>query len=386
MLVEFAALIVPPWRKLRISGVPGRQKLRRASYVLGFILTAIQGSAMTQMLADTSGMQPGLMLISWLGACALIIGLLIAIERVGVGQGFSLFLLAATVLETFGTVDSLFAWELVSQSGEDLVSIVALLAVVGACWWIFRRPPTLGTSNDEAPPTGIDWRRWGIIAPTMGFVSLNWAYEMPTLIAAIKNYYVDVPSHGAGHPSPGWNADFFIVIGVLILGGIFASMLFYRQRYVLGLWSAVAEVFDPSYEPAKLKAHFKSAWIKAVQLSLAFVVVVFVADTVTHGIIGLLGAIIVGWSVAIAIDLQREISFRLQHGALGVVDEVHRLYVLPPELALIERRGIPVLARATCMRSLFHFFGPYIPIELMVPIARVEEAQEALELEHTDTP
>lgn len=34
LLVEFAALIVPPWRELRISGAAGCSKLRRASVAL----------------------------------------------------------------------------------------------------------------------------------------------------------------------------------------------------------------------------------------------------------------------------------------------------------------------------------------------------------------
>src|SRR5437868_3505449 len=43
VLVELAALLVPPWRPLRTGGPDGRAALRRAALVTSLVLAAIQG-------------------------------------------------------------------------------------------------------------------------------------------------------------------------------------------------------------------------------------------------------------------------------------------------------------------------------------------------------
>ena len=48
---------------------------------------------------------------------------------------------------------------------------------------------------------------------------------------------------------------------------------------------------------------------------------------------------------------------------------------MAPVLAALEATGIPAFPRARAYRTLFHFFAPWAPVELLVPDARAEEAE-----------
>jgi hypothetical protein len=238
-------------------------------------------------------------------------------------------------------------------------------------------------SATQGEERGVDWRRWTVMMPTMGFVSLAWTYSIPNFLDLLEQQYGVQAIGKLATPVFGDLTGWFVLqCIILVLGGIAASWLFYRPGNVLDLWEAVAGAFDPDVRRDELREHFEGEWKHAVALSIAFVAAIFLAETFAGGgVLAVLGATLVGWIVALALDLQSEVAFRLRHGRVDVADEVHRLYALPVAVDLIERRGIPTLARARCMRSLLHFFGPHIPIEILVPVERVAEAREALEVE-----
>ena len=56
----------------------------------------------------------------------------------------------------------------------------------------------------------------------------------------------------------------------------------------------------------------------------------------------------------------------------------HRPYAVAAARAALAAEGIPVHARGEELRRLLQFFGPYVPIELMVPRADVERATTIL--------
>jgi hypothetical protein len=74
------------------------------------------------------------------------------------------------------------------------------------------------------------------------------------------------------------------------------------------------------------------------------------------------------WAVlaAIALDLATEWKARARHGDWTVVTVQHRVYAARLLVSALEQRGITVFARGLDTRTCFHFFGPYIPIELFV--------------------
>ena len=85
--------------------------------------------------------------------------------------------------------------------------------------------------------------------------------------------------------------------------------------------------------------------------------------------------------VAVVLDVVAEAAAIRRHGGLVAVWPEHRLYAVDGALAALERGGIPSLARSVHQRVLWHFFAPFIPIQIMVPRERAEEAGTLL-LDH----
>ncbi len=81
----------------------------------------------------------------------------------------------------------------------------------------------------------------------------------------------------------------------------------------------------------------------------------------------------------IARDLWEEWWFRRQTGSVSAVWPIHRVYAAQPALAALAEAGIPGFAQGRHHRALLQFFGPYIPIRIMVARADEERAAAVLE-------
>jgi len=58
--------------------------------------------------------------------------------------------------------------------------------------------------------------------------------------------------------------------------------------------------------------------------------------------------------------------------------ELHRLYAADESMRLLEREGIKAHMRGLRHRSALYFFGPYIPVEVMVAPGDAERAHACL--------
>jgi hypothetical protein len=80
----------------------------------------------------------------------------------------------------------------------------------------------------------------------------------------------------------------------------------------------------------------------------------------------------------VAFDVAAEVRFRQVHpDAVGVTAE-HRLYAVGPALAALTVAGIPGFPRALRHRALLAFWGPYLPVEILVPRSRADDARAVL--------
>ncbi|RZO58527.1 MAG: hypothetical protein EVA89_18820 [Sandaracinaceae bacterium] len=94
------------------------------------------------------------------------------------------------------------------------------------------------------------------------------------------------------------------------------------------------------------------------------------------GAVTALGAAYFG---ALAVDLWLEARWRSGHGEVAAVWPVHRVYEVGPILDALAAEGIDAHARAERYRSLLQFFGPYVPIEILVPTAQRDDAVGVIE-------
>ena len=65
----------------------------------------------------------------------------------------------------------------------------------------------------------------------------------------------------------------------------------------------------------------------------------------------------------------------LRRGASPGARRLYRVYAAEPALQALAAAGIPAFPRALRYRSLFHFFAPWAPVELLVPAERALEAE-----------
>ncbi len=78
---------------------------------------------------------------------------------------------------------------------------------------------------------------------------------------------------------------------------------------------------------------------------------------------------------AVVVDLAGEWRFRRLHSRLIGVWPVHRVYAVQPALKALTDASIPAFPRGLHHRTLLQFFGPYVPVTLLVPAAQATEAE-----------
>ena len=78
---------------------------------------------------------------------------------------------------------------------------------------------------------------------------------------------------------------------------------------------------------------------------------------------------------AVVLDLAKEWRFRRAHPELARAWPVHRVYAIQPALQALQAAGIPAFPRGLHHRTLLQLFGPYVPVTLLVPEEKAEEAE-----------
>jgi len=80
----------------------------------------------------------------------------------------------------------------------------------------------------------------------------------------------------------------------------------------------------------------------------------------------------------VVMDVAGELKFRYAHGAVAGVWPVHRLYTLPGLLNALDAAGIPAFPRGRHYRTLWNFFAPMVPVDILVPVEHANRAEAIL--------
>jgi hypothetical protein len=91
------------------------------------------------------------------------------------------------------------------------------------------------------------------------------------------------------------------------------------------------------------------------------------------------GTLVTVAGLVVFADLADEWKARQRLGAMKAVAAVYRVTEIEPALAVLQQAGIEAHARSARFRSLLRFFGPYVPVEILVPVKQAAEAQAMLE-------
>jgi hypothetical protein len=382
IVVELVALAVPRWRPLRHGGPGGRARLLTASLRLGVGFAALQ--ALTRaVLLERWGLFEGDPRVSRLivtlsvvtGTCVYVVFAQM-LDRFALGGGFSVMALALTLPALVWFVQE---WLPAVNPPGRTVAVAGLLAA-GALTFLLLRKRPLGTPG----------KLRSVRLPACGIVPLS---TPPTAAATLWALAYPLREFGLWPnvlPTRVLEGETRLVFPLALTGALAVALgfLFNRPRRVAAL-EAGEGTGVPA--PAQLK-HAREEVIGATAWSAAYVLGLallgwFVAHTLAlhdllhrrpRGDFIFMVMTSVVMIVAVGLDVVVEAQALRRHGELVPVWPEHRLYAVDSALAVLERAGIPCFARSVHHRALWHFFAPYIPIQILVPPPRAEEASRLL--------
>lgn len=374
LLVELVAWRIRAWAPLRLGGPTARGKLRRAAVILGMILTAGQALVMALGMehfgmAATPGLSSRLLTtVTLLGAACVMILLAQLVDRHGLGNGFSILILVWLGPRTIPACANLWA-AVLSDTIRFRALLPGLLIVVGfvaATLWMFSPCRLLphGSPEDSVP----------MRLPACGSMPL-------TLPAAVLFFFATLAGHLDLWPrlkSVGLalrQGTYTYLLALLVLSvatAAFFSELFNDPGHIANAWRRLSGAAAPTVIPFK-----PVMWESAI-----FVVLIVLGE---QWLIHLWGAanvppaanIVI--ATAVLLDLLREAHAQRVHHNLVSVWEIHRVYAVDPVLRLLAAEGIRCFPRGLHHRTLLQFFGPYVPVHIMVEAKDAEHAQALLQ-------
>jgi hypothetical protein len=351
-VVEIAALIIPRWNGLRTGGRAGRRKLLFATYPLALLFTVVQSWTVG---AELAGFSENAALIPVTIAChlavtALLIGLAVLIDRRGLGGGYAVLLGASALPVAYGLFWS--CWVAVKRELLSALHVAVIVAMLGGVVAVTVYLLRLGRT--KVP--GLVLR-----VPSSGILPLGMAASLLTAFEWLNPYAASY-----------WLT--FLATSVILAIGL--SYLFNRPTLVGDL---VSHVTGEDREVMWGHARGQLGAVTAVTASFIGGIVL------VSGFFGWLvsGALFIDVALtvvvtALILDLLAEWRFRRVVPEAIVAWPLERVYAVGPALLALERAGIPAHARSLRQRTLYQFFGPEVPIDLMVPAARAEEAEKVL--------
>ncbi|MCC7070292.1 MAG: hypothetical protein IT383_03155 [Deltaproteobacteria bacterium] len=334
LLVEIAAAVVPRWRPLREAA--GRAALVAATDRLGVVVAGAQALLLvpyfesmssygTPLLVD-HGLVVRLVLIMSMVAGAVLVRLAArVIDAHGVGGGMTLLAAAPLLIEV---VRWLYVTVTMAQAGElERGALVgALLVIGGAVATTFLVRPF---DESERPPL-----------PVAGVLPMVWA------TAAVQAGVSALPLVNQVSPSSALQHGITGACSVVL---------------TIGLGRAL---------------HLRAPGFgRAVPLSMAFVLAIIALSWIGD-VIQLPVAILCPVVLAcVARDLTAELSFRRRHGQIAVVAGAPSLARARELVGRLTSAGLSAHVRAAHHRALWHFFGPHLALDVLVPAGDAEQAR-----------
>ena len=339
VVVELAALLVPPWRALRTRGAAGRRKLGLAVAILAIAFAFVQGlmvanafAGMSRFGAEVMQMNPTLAhrlvlaLTFAAGMFVLVVVAAIVFQR-GLGNGYGAILLSLWGFALWDRYADSLAFPLAGAAGAIAIGLVTAIVLH---WRIGDDDPAGG---DEVP----------IQLPASGVVPLASAASVVTALAAVA-------------PA---------------LAGVLFRLPHWIQLPLAVAWSfafARPAVFALAAR-AGIARPRPATWIRATAATIAVLVPIAIIGNHADAIQAMIAA-------AVIVDLADD--WRGRRGDAVPVYPLHQIQHLPLVERTLARAHIRYHASATHLRALLAFFGPWAPVLIYVPSADAARAESLL--------
>jgi preprotein translocase subunit SecY len=382
LIVEVAALIVPRWRPLRIGGPDGRRALYRSVLALTLAITLLQSYFMLRYLQSARMAEGGLdgvaITLTLIGGTFALLGLARAIDRYGLGNGFAVLTAGSALLAVMDPGG--IGRRLLFLLDEGPARLAGYLLAVGGMALVTWR---VLTEHQRRPIDAL-----GLRAPASGLAPLELAATVLVVPATLANFGVALgPLASVG---PGARGYLALQLALVAAGCVLFVRLFNRPARVaetIARFSDAPETIDQ----AALRAHVTLLGRHAALKSAAFLAAVVLgthwAERMGQGLMmeirSTTGASLLPEAMlavvvtAVLMDVIGEWRARTGQELLAVWP-LHRLYAVDPAIARLAAAGITAYPRGVYLRTLLQFFGPWVPVELLVPKDRAAEAQTLL--------
>ncbi len=366
VVVECVAAALPRLRRLRHGSEADRAPLTLAAWALALALAASRAWSMAFYFQGSGPnglpmLDPGT--ANLLGvASTLVLGTALAgwlalmVSRHGIGNGFAV-LFAVEAAEDVAQ-EAAFLARVTPGLWSDVHVLIALALLVVVPLVVAHQLRHRGA-------------RPRVIVPTCGLVPLQLA---PMFLAfPYTVLYWLVPSRIVDDVYPGPTTYAFATLALAAALAFVLAHVFCPAGAVVGAFRRAAggslDERDAASVQYALSTANRRSWGLVVGIALLPVVTELGAPVRLHASTLLRLAIV----AAVAFDVGTELRART---ALPLVAArpLHRVYAVEPALEALQAAGIRGFARARRYRSLYHFFAPYAPIEILVPPERAAEA------------
>ena len=361
--MELAALLVGRWRSLRTGGRAGRDKLRRASLILAMVLALGQALVATVAYENDGAIGSGagariITVMTLLGATAGLIALARIVDEEGLGGGFPILVLAFALPDIAGPLGQACASARLGGVAASalLTGVFGLALLVGVTLWFF---------SPYCLPGSEPWEHPALVSrPACGVAPLSTVPGMLTVVTGVLSLY------SSRRPVLPWQFDLLpLVLGVIAAIGFVC--LFNLPERLRAVWRALSPL------PPERLPRLKSTMVECVLfVGLAFVAPGWLVRTL--GSANAPRAIPVILLTGIMADLIGEWRARAEGARLVPIWEIHQVYAVPPTMLLLRAQGFHPFAKGLRLRSLLQFFGPYAPIEILVPAGEAQPAYALL--------
>lgn len=358
VLAEVLALIVPGWRRRRHAGPLARAPIRAAVAITAATLLVLQGWFIVQYIRALGpdimapGAWPAIEIISSfaIGTLALV-GVAALIREHGLGNGYGALIAGGWFVHVGG------AWldgppihtELVIGAVTGLAIAVPL--AVTARWRIARM--------GEAP----------IRVPASGVAPLGEAGGLVVVVAVLSRFPLSDVTLKLYDWTIAARAQQWLLIALVAAFTLLWSLAFARPAVTRRLAERVG-LTAPSWR----------AWWHAVALSCALLLLVGAAATfaarVRPSAASLVDAITIATIAMVLLDIHAD--WRRRRVPLERVWSLHQAQHVDLVARALDDAAIPHHFSSTYLKTLLAFFGPFAPVDVLVPIEHAPAARQKL--------
>ena len=367
ILVELACLITRRGRRLRISGPEGRRRMWRATAIVAFAASAVQAFGVSTYLASAGlYFAPGVLAhgvtVATLTAGTSLLALLaMAAGRYGLVNGFSALIAGGAALELADGARGVVARCAIGDVGPLAILIFAACAAAVSYATIRAARPASGFRGPASGALPVAETAAVLAVPAM---LAAWGVPGLDRIAALV----------APDETVGLAVAALVGVGLAVL----FSFLFHQPLRVAALTARLrGPATTPAHETERARGFMlAAAWRSSVYVA-ALLAAGFVAASALRGAAAL-DAVGIAIVTAVVLDARAEwMAWRRADGWVPAWPE-HRVYAADAAVEGLAAAGIDAVPRGVHHRALLQLFGPYVPIDILVPRERADEAQRIL--------